>query len=172
MTEPSKNVGPVLFPNHPGTYAPLMITSVSNRRSFFLSAASLAGAAAVSFNLDRSAHANQSDCVPPKLRRCLGESRSAGDRHAARRRRVGRQSLWLHAWKVGPSLRRLCSFSRGQEVHSIPSLFPRQELLVTRMLNTDMATLHASWKNPTMGPAISLRTAARRRGSTCSRPTC
>jgi hypothetical protein len=30
--------------------------------------------------------------------------------------------------------------------------FPRQQLLVSRMLSNDMATLHASWKNPVMGP--------------------
>jgi hypothetical protein len=34
--------------------------------------------------------------------------------------------------------------------------FPRQEALLSRMLNSDMATLHAKWKNPTMGPGDQL----------------
>ena len=42
----------------------------------------------------------------------------------------------------------------GGPFHTVT--FPRQELLVNRMLNSDMATLHASWKNPTMGPGDQL----------------
>ena len=38
----------------------------------------------------------------------------------------------------------------GGPFHAVT--FPRQQLLLSRMLDTSMATLHAKWKNPTMGP--------------------
>ena len=37
----------------------------------------------------------------------------------------------------------------GGPFHAVT--FPRQQLLLSRMLDTSMATLHAKWKNPTMG---------------------
>jgi hypothetical protein len=42
----------------------------------------------------------------------------------------------------------------GGPFHTIA--FPRQQLLVGRILKPGMATLHARWKNPVMGPGDQL----------------
>ena len=53
-------------------------------------------------------------------------------------------------------LEKVMSFLHGPDGPFHTLSFPRQELLVSRMLDSSMATLHARWKNPTMGPGDQL----------------
>ncbi len=155
MTEPSKMSHRYYFRIVRGTYPPLMTTSVSNRRSFFLSAASLAGAAAVSSTLI----AQPTPTNPTAFLRTYDEAWASHDPQAI---------AMLHAEDVlvvnrfGSMLEGRAELEQamhflhgpGGPFHTVT--FPRQELLVSRMLNAEMATLHASWKNPTMGPGDQL----------------
>ncbi len=123
MTEPSKMSHRYYFRIVRGTYPPLMTTSVSNRRSFFLSAASLAGAAAVSSTLIAQP-------TPTNLTAFLQTYDEAWASHNPQAiAMLHAKTYWSSialapCWKAGPSLRRLCNFSMGQEVHSIASLSP------------------------------------------------
>ena len=53
-------------------------------------------------------------------------------------------------------LERVMAFLHGPGGPFHTVTFPRQELLISRILDTDMVTLHAKWKNPTMGPGDQL----------------
>ncbi len=134
-----------------GVYPALMTASVSNRRSFFLSAASLAGAVAVSSTLI----AQPTPTNLPAFLHTYDEAWASHDPQAI---------AMLHAEDVlvvnrfgsmlegRAELKKAMQFLHGPGGPFHTVTFPRQKLLVSRLLNTDMATLHASWKNPTMGP--------------------
>ncbi|MBB5061176.1 ketosteroid isomerase-like protein [Granulicella aggregans] len=132
-----------------------MTTSVSNRRSFFLSAVSLAGAAAVSSNLIAQP-------APTNLTAFLKTYDDAWASHDPLAIAMLHSADVLVVNRFGsmlegrPELERAMQFlhAAGGPFHAVT--FPRQELLVSRMLKTDMATLHARWKNPTMGPGDQL----------------
>jgi ketosteroid isomerase-like protein len=127
-----------------------MTFSVSNRRSFFASAALVAAAAAVSLHLVAQTTATDlasflqiyddawANHDPNALAMLHTEDVLVVNRFGSMlegRAELEQAMQFLH----GP----------GGPFHTIT--FPRQELLVSRMLDTNMATLHAKWKNPAMG---------------------
>jgi uncharacterized protein (TIGR02246 family) len=138
-----------------GTYPRLMTTSVSNRRSFFLSAVSLAGAVAVSSTLIAQP-------TPTNLTAFLQTYDEAWASHDPQ------AIAMLHAEDVlvvnrfgsmlegRPELETAMQFLHGPggPFHTVG--FPRQQILLGRILDPNMATIHASWKNPTMGPGDQL----------------
>ena len=150
-----RNVAPVLFLNRPGTYAPLMTSSVSNRRSFLLSAASLAGAAAISSNLIAQS-------APTSLTAFLRVYDDAWASHDPLAIAMLHSEDVLVVNRFGSMLEGRAEVQTAMQFLHMPGgpfhtvTFPRQELLVSRMLNGNMATVHARWKNPTMGPGDQL----------------
>ena len=132
-----------------------MFAPVSNRRLFLLSAASLAGAAAVSSNLIAQPASTTltaflktydeawASHYPLAIAMLHSEDVLVVNRFGSMlegRAELQTAMQFLH----GP----------GGPFHTIT--FPRQEMLVSRMLNSNMATLHARWKNPTMAPGDQL----------------
>jgi ketosteroid isomerase-like protein len=127
-----------------------MTASVSSRRSFFLSAGLLAGAAVVTSHLIAQPPATD----PGLFLQTYDEAWGRHDPHAL---------ALLHAEDVlvvnrfgsmvegRAELEKVMAFLHGPEGPFHTVSFPRQELLVSRILNPYMATLHAKWKNPTMG---------------------
>jgi hypothetical protein len=128
-----------------------MTASISSRRSIFVSAGHLAGAAAGTSHLIAQYPATH----PALFLQTYDDAWGSHDPHAL---------VMLHAEDVlvvnrfgsmvegRAELGKVMAFLHGPEgpFHTIS--FPRQELLVSRILNTNMVTLHAKWKNPTMGP--------------------
>ena len=132
-----------------------MTTSISNRRSLFLSAVSLAGAAAASSNLI-------AQLTPTNLTAFLqayDEAWASHDPHFIAMLHT-EEVLIVNRFGSMPDgraeLEQAMQFLHGPGGPFHTVTFPRQELLVSRMLNSDMATLHASWKNPAMGPGDQL----------------
>ena len=133
-----------------GVYPALMTASVSNRRSFFLSAASLAGAVAISSTLIAQP-------TPTNLNAFLGVYDVAWASHDPLAIAMLHTEDVLVVNRFGSmlegraELQTAMQFLHGPEGPFHTLTFPRQQLLVSRMLNSNMATLHARWKNPTMG---------------------
>ena len=139
------------------TYPTFMTTSVRTRRSFFISAGLLAGAAAVTSRTIAQRHALD----PSGFLQTYDDAWASHDPHAL---------AALHAEDVlvvnrfgsmlegRTELEQAMAFLHGPggPFHNV--IFPRQQLVVSRILNATMATLHAKWKNPTMGPGDQLAT--------------
>ncbi len=132
-----------------------MTQDVSTRRSFFRTAGLLSGAAVVSSKMMAEPAANDvghflesyddawASHDPGALAVLHSEDVLVVNRFGSMlegRSEVEMAMGFLH----GP----------GGPFHTVT--FPRQELLVSRMLNSNMATLHAKWKNPAMGPGDQL----------------
>lgn len=132
-----------------------MTPSVTTRRTFFVAAGFFAGAAAVSSHLI----AQPPSAALATFLQTYDEAWASHDAHAI---------AMLHAEDVlvinrfgsmvegRAELEKVMAFLHGQGGPFRTVKFPRQEALVSRMLNSDMATLHARWKNPTMGPGDQL----------------
>jgi uncharacterized protein (TIGR02246 family) len=155
MTANIRDVAPVLFLNLAGAYPRLMTTSVPTRRSFVISAGLLAGSAAVSSQLIAQPTSVDLD---PFLQR-YDDAWASHDPHAL---------AMLHAEDVlvvnrfgsmlegRAELEQAMAFLHGPGGPFHTVTFPRQQLILSRILNANMATLHAKWKNPTMGPGDQL----------------
>ena len=134
----------------PDTYPGFMTTPVSNRRSFFLSAASLAGATAVSLELIAQP-------APTNLSAFLRTYDGAWASHNPVAIAMLHSEDVLVVNRFGSMLEGRAEVQTAMQFLHRPGgpfhtvTFPRQELVTSRMLNNDMATLHARWKNPTMG---------------------
>jgi hypothetical protein len=132
-----------------------MTDSVSTRRSFFVAAGLLAGAAVVGSQL----LAEPGVLDPTVFLQTYDDAWALHDAHAL---------AMLHAEDVlvvnrfgslvegRAELEKVMAFLHGPEGPFHTVSFPRQEVLLSRMLNSDMATLHAGWKNPVMGPGDQL----------------
>ncbi len=129
---------------------PFMTLSVSSRRSFFAAASLVTGAAALSSHLFAQ---------PPAADLALflqtyDQAWSSHDPHAL---------AMLHTEDVlvvnrfgsllegRAELETAMTFLHGPGGPFHTLSFPRQELLLSRILNPGMATLHARWTNPAMG---------------------
>jgi ketosteroid isomerase-like protein len=154
-SETSVDVALVLFSIRQYAYLGLMTASVSSRRSFFVSAGLVAGAAAVTSHLMAQSPATD----PALFLQTYDDAWGSHDPHAL---------AMLHAEDVlvvnrfgsmvegRAELEKVMAFLHGPEGPFHTVSFPRQELLVSRILSTNMTTLHAKWKNPTMGPGDQL----------------
>ena len=132
-----------------------MTTSVSNRRSFFLSVASVAGAAAASSNLI-------AQLTPTNLTAFLQAYDEAWASHDPHVIAMLHTEDVLVVNRFGSMLEGRAELEKGMQFLHGPGgpfqtvAFPRQQILLARILNPNMATIHASWKNPTMGPGDQL----------------
>ena len=155
MTDPFEMSHQYYSSTSRGTYPPPMTTSVSNRRSFFLSAAYLAGAAAVSLDLIAQP-------APTNLSAFLRIYDSAWASHNPVAIAMLHSEDVLVVNRFGSMLEGRAEVQTAMQFLHGPGgpfhtvTFPSQELVISRMLNNDMATLHARWKNPTMGPGDQL----------------
>jgi uncharacterized protein (TIGR02246 family) len=132
-----------------------MTTSPSTRRSFFISAGLLAGAAAVSSQL--IAKPTSADLI--QFLQSYDNAWANHDPHAL---------AMLHAEDVlvvnrfgsmlegRVELEQAMGFLHGPGGPFHAVTFPRQQLIASRILNPNMATLHVKWKNPAMGPGDQL----------------
>jgi uncharacterized protein (TIGR02246 family) len=129
--------------------------TTSTRRSFFMSAGLLSGAAAVAPRLI----AQPSTPNPALFLQTYDDAWASHDPHAL---------AMLHAEDVlvvnrfgsmlegRAELEKAMAFLHGPGGPFHTVTFPRQQLVVSRILNPTVATLHAKWKNPTMGPGDQL----------------
>ena len=129
----------------------LMSASIFTRRSFVVAAGLLTGAAAFSSRL--TAQPAPADLAT--FLRIYDDAWASHDPHALA---ILHSEDVLVVNRFGSLLEGRAELEQamqflhgpGGPFHTIS--FPRQQLLVSRMLNTNMATLHTKWKNPAMGP--------------------
>ncbi len=128
-----------------------MATSDRTRRSFFISAGLLAAAAAVTSRMI----AEPSVPDPALFLKTYDDAWASHDPHAL---------AILHAEDVlvvnrfgsmldgRAELEKAMAFLHGPGGPFHTVTFPRQQLILSRILSLAMATIHAKWRNPAMGP--------------------
>ena len=132
------------------SYIVVMTEAIATRRSFLAAAGSLAGAIVV-----RSAAGQPPAADPALFITTFDDAWARHDPHAL---------AMLHAERV-VVVNRFGSMLEGRaEVETAMHFlhgpggpfhditFPRQRVVLSRLLGSDMAVIHTKWSNPTMGP--------------------